>query len=49
MLGLPGGAMAKIPPANASDAGDTVWTLSPETPLEKEMATHSSILAWEVP
>ena len=23
--------------------------LSPEDPLKKEMATHSSILAWEIP
>ena len=26
-----------------------VWSLGQEDPLEKEMATHSSILAWEVP
>ena len=26
-----------------------VWPLSQEDPLEKEMATHSSILTWEVP
>ena len=26
-----------------------VWSLSREDPLEKEMATHSSILAWEIP
>ena len=26
-----------------------VWSLGWEGPLEKEMATHSSILAWEVP
>ena len=26
-----------------------VWSLSWEDPLEKEMATHSSILAWEIP
>ena len=25
-----------------------VWTLGQEAPLEKEMATHSSILAWEI-
>ena len=24
-----------------------VWSLGQEDPLEKEMATHSSILAWE--
>ena len=34
------------PPASAGDAG-----LIPgrEDPLEKEMATHSSILAWKIP
>jgi len=26
-----------------------VQTLSQEDPLEKEMTTHSSILAWEIP
>ena len=26
-----------------------VWTLGKEDPLEKEMVTHSSILAWEIP
>ena len=26
-----------------------VWSLSQEDPLEKEMATYSSILAWEIP
>ena len=26
-----------------------VWSLSQEDPLEEEMATHSSILAWEIP
>ena len=25
-----------------------VWSLGWEDPLEKEMATHSSILAWEI-
>ena len=34
--------MVKIPPASA---GDAVW----EDPLEKEMATHSSILSWRIP
>ena len=37
--------MVKNPPANAGDARD----LGQEDPLEKELATHSSILAWEVP
>ena len=26
-----------------------VWSLGEEGPLEKEMATHSNILAWEIP
>ena len=26
-----------------------VWSLGWEDPLEKGMATHSSILAWEIP
>ena len=26
-----------------------IWSLSQEDPLEKEMATHSSILAWKIP
>ena len=36
-------------PANAGDAGDLVLSLGQEDPLEKEMATHSSILAWRIP
>ena len=30
-------------------AGDAVQSLDQKDPLEKEMATHSSILAWEIP
>ena len=26
-----------------------VWSLGREYPLEEEMATHASILAWEIP
>ena len=26
-----------------------IWSLGQEDPLEKEIATHSSILAWEIP
>ena len=32
-------------PTNARDVG----SLGQEDPLEKEMATHYSILAWEIP
>ena len=35
-------------PCNAGDTGDSCLILG-EDPLEKEMATHSSILAWETP
>ena len=45
-LGFPGGSALKNPLANA---GDLVQSLCWEDPLEKEMATHSSILAWEIP
>ena len=45
-MGFPGGSVVKNPPANA---GDTVLSLCREDPLEKEMANHSSILAWEIP
>ena len=36
-------------PANAGDTRDAAPSLSQEDPLEEEMATHSSILAWEIP
>ena len=26
-----------------------IWSLGGEDPLEKEMATHSSILTWKIP
>ena len=42
MWGFPGGSAVKNLPANVGDSGE-------EDPLEKEMATHSSILAWEIP
>ena len=31
------------------NAGDRVRSLGGEYPLEKEMATHSSTLAWKIP
>jgi len=37
-------------PASAGDIRDSdVQSLSREDPLEKEMATHSRILAWGIP
>ena len=41
--------MVKDPPAKAGDTETRVPSLSREDPLEKEMATHSSILAWRIP
>ena len=38
--------MVKNPPANVGVAGSTPGS---GKPLEKEMVTHSSILAWEIP
>ena len=40
--------MVKNPPISAGDAGDVGSVLGPENPLEEEMATHSSILDWEI-
>ena len=34
---------------SACNAGDQVRSLGREDPLEREMATHSSILAWRIP
>ena len=44
--GFVGSSTVKKPPANAGDTG-----LIPGLgdPLEKEMATHTSILAWKIP
>ena len=39
----------KNPPANAGDTGDMSSILGQEGPLEEEMGTHSSILAWKIP
>ena len=41
--------VVKNPPANAGDARDMIGSLGREDPLEEEMATHSSILAWRIP
>ena len=39
--------LVKNLPANSGDAGMGVKALHQEDPLEKEMATHSSTLAWK--
>ena len=42
VLGFPSGLVVKNPPVNAGNASSI---LGREEPLQKEMATHSSILA----
>ena len=39
----------KNPPANAGNIRDVGSIPGQEDPLEEEMATHSSFLAWEIP
>ena len=41
--------MAQMVKASAYNAGDPGSILGWEDPLEKEMATHSSIFAWKIP
>ena len=48
-LGLPGGSAVKNSPAMQEMQETQVQSLGQEDPLEKGMATHSSILAWEIP
>ena len=45
-MGFYGGSVVKNPPAMQEMP---IQSLGWEDPLEKEMATHSSILAWEIP
>ena len=40
--------MVKNPPAKADVQEVCIRSLDWEDPLEKEMVTHSSILAWEI-
>ena len=41
--------MVKNLPTNAGDTGDVSLIPGWEDPLEKEMATHCSILVWRIP
>ena len=43
------GAVVKKLPADAEDAETQVRFLGREDPLENEMATHSSTVAWKIP
>ena len=44
--GFPGGSEVKV---SAWNAGDLGLIPGSENPLEKEMAIHSSTLAWRIP
>jgi len=41
--------VVKNPPANAGDIGEIGLILEQKDPLEEEMATHFSMLAWKIP
>ena len=43
--GFPGGSDGK---ESFRNAGDRLQSLGQEDPLDKEMATHSSMLAWKI-
>ena len=45
ILGFPGRPSVENPPTMQET---WVWSLGQEDPLEKEMATHSSILSWKI-
>jgi len=47
-LGFPGSSDGKESACNM-EVPNPVQSLGQEEPLEKEMATHSSILAWRIP
>ena len=46
---FPGAPVVKNPPAIQEPQEMRDLSLCQEDPLEKEMATHSSILAWRIP
>ena len=45
---FPAGSVVKNPPTNAGDARDAGSISGSGNCSEKEMATHSSVLAWEI-
>ena len=45
----PGGTSSKNPLAKAGEARDVGLIPYQEDPMNEEMATHSSILAWRIP
>ena len=48
-MGFPDGSVVKNPTAIQETQEMQVQSLGLENPLEEEMATHSSILAWKIP
>ena len=48
-MGFPCSSVVKNPPDNVGHTGDVCSIPGSGRSLEKEMATHSSILAWEIP
>ena len=48
-VGFPGHSSVKNPPAMQELQERQVPSLGWKDPLEEDMATHSSILAWEIP
>ena len=48
-LGLPSGLVSKESACSAGSRETLVLSLGWEDPLEKRMATHSSVLAWRTP
>ena len=48
-MGFPDGSVVENTPANTGDAGDMDLMPGLGRTLEEEMATYSSILAWEIP
>ena len=51
LTGSPGGSVGKESACEAGDCLQETWvqSMDQEDPLQKEMVTHSSILAWEIP
>ena len=47
-MGVPGGSVVKYPSASAGDTGGAGLISGLGRPLEKEVAPHFSILAWEI-
>ena len=46
---FPGGASGKEPACECRRHETWVQSVDQEEPLEEEMATHSSIFAWQIP